>query len=62
MTCEYECIRIHVNENLSINEEGFQYLHTFKGSGGCGKANRAFDGKLIELVNQLNAALPAWKG
>lgn len=52
-------IEQHLAQNLSIDEEDFEYIPSLEGAGGWGKANRVFDGKLKELLQQLNAALAA---
>ncbi len=52
-------IRLHLIENLSIDEEDFEIMPTLEGAGGWGKANRVFEGKLRELLSQLNEALAA---
>ncbi len=39
-------IREHLIENLSIDQEDFDYLPVFARAGGWGKANRVFDGEL----------------
>ncbi len=52
-------IRLHLVENLSIDEEDFEVMPTLEGAGGWGKANRVFEGKLKELLHQLNEALAA---
>lgn len=52
-------IRRHLVENLSIDEEDFEVMPTLEGAGGWGKANKVFEGKLKELLHQLNEALAA---
>ena len=52
-------IRRHLVENLSIDEEDFELMPTLEGAGGWGKANKVFEGKLKELLHQLNEALAA---
>jgi type I restriction enzyme R subunit len=52
-------IRRHLVENLSIDEEDFEFIPALEGAGGWGKANRVFEGKLKELISQLNEALAA---
>jgi type I restriction enzyme R subunit len=52
-------IRLHLIENLSIDEEDFEIMPTLEGAGGWGKANKVFEGKLRELLSQLNEALAA---
>jgi type I restriction enzyme R subunit len=52
-------IQHHLAENLSIDQEDFEVIPTLEGAGGWGKANRVFDGKLNELLVQLNQALAA---
>jgi type I restriction enzyme R subunit len=46
-------------ENLSIDEEDFEYMPSLEGAGGWGKANKVFGGGLTELLQKLNAALAA---
>ncbi|HMO13600.1 MAG TPA: type I restriction-modification enzyme R subunit C-terminal domain-containing protein [Pirellulaceae bacterium] len=52
-------IEQHLAQNLSIDEEDFEYIPALEGAGGWGRANRVFNGKLKELLQQLNAALAA---
>jgi type I restriction enzyme R subunit len=52
-------IQRHLVENLSIEQEDFDYIPALEGAGGWGKANRVFEGKLTELLRQLNEALAA---
>jgi type I restriction enzyme R subunit len=52
-------IRQHLIENLSISEEDFDVLPIFEREGGWGRANRVFDGKLPELIKDLNEAIAA---
>jgi len=46
-------------ENLSIDPEDFDDLPVFARHGGWAKANRDFDGKLGEVVRQVNEAIAA---
>jgi type I restriction enzyme R subunit len=46
-------------ENLSIDQDDFEVIPALEGAGGWGKANKVFDGKLNELLHQLNQALAA---
>ncbi|MBM4077643.1 MAG: restriction endonuclease subunit R, partial [Planctomycetes bacterium] len=50
-------IEQHLAQNLSIDQEDFDFIPALEGAGGWGKANKVFDGKLVELLQQLNAAL-----
>lgn len=52
-------IEQHLAQNLSIDEEDFEFIPSLEGAGGWGKANKVFNGKLAELLSQLNAALAA---
>lgn len=52
-------IQQHLAQNLSIDEDDFEIIPTLEGAGGWGKANRVFEGKLKELLLQLNEALAA---
>jgi type I restriction enzyme R subunit len=52
-------IEQHLAQNLSIDEEDFEFIPSLEGAGGWGKANKVFDGKLKELIQQLNSALAA---
>ena len=54
-----ERIQQHLAENLSIDEEDFEYIPALEGAGGWGKANKVFDGKLANLLQELNQALAA---
>jgi type I restriction enzyme R subunit len=54
-----ERIRTHMRENLSIDKEDFESQPVFTHYGGWGRASRAFDGKLPELMEQLNLAIAA---
>ena len=52
-------IRVHLIENLSIEQDYFEELPVFTCFGGWGKANRVFGNKLNELLNQINEAVAA---
>ena len=52
-------IRNHLVSNLSIDEEDFTLMPVFEQAGGWVQANRAFDGKLQELLIELNEAIAA---
>lgn len=52
-------IRDHLVANLSIDQEDFLLMPVFEQSGGWAKANRVFDGKLQELLTELNEAIAA---
>ncbi len=52
-------IERHLAENLSIDEDDFDLIPTLEGAGGWGKANKVFEGKLKDLLAQLNKALAA---
>jgi type I restriction enzyme, R subunit len=52
-------IRAHLVPNLSIERDDFDIVPILSNPGGWGGANRAFDGKLAELVAEINEALAA---
>ena len=52
-------IRGHLIANLSIDQEDFVLMPVFEQSGGWAKADRAFGGKLRELLAELNEAIAA---
>ncbi len=52
-------IREHLIVNLSIDKDDFDYIPTFEGAGGWGKANKVFDGKLEDLLRDINKAVAA---
>lgn len=52
-------IRNHLVANLSIDQDDFLLMPVFEQSGGWTKANRVFDGKLEELLLELNEAIAA---
>lgn len=52
-------IRAHLCANLSVERDDFETVPVLADAGGWGRANRAFDGKLAELVEALNEALAA---
>jgi type I restriction enzyme R subunit len=52
-------IRDHLVANLSIDEEDFAVMPVFDQAGGWVQANRVFDGKLQELLAELNEAIAA---
>ena len=52
-------IRVHLVENLSIDPEDFDDLPVFERHGGWAKANRDFDGKLVEILQEVNEAIAA---
>jgi type I restriction enzyme R subunit len=52
-------IRSHLVENLSVDQDDFDILPIFSRHGGWGRANRVFDGKLTELIRQINEAIAA---
>ena len=49
----------HLVENLSIDPEDFEELPILSRAGGWGRANRAFDGRLREIIKQINAEIAA---
>jgi type I restriction enzyme R subunit len=52
-------IREALIENLSIDPEDFENLPVLQHSGGWGKANRVFNGKLDELLKACNEGIAA---
>jgi type I restriction enzyme R subunit len=52
-------IREHLITNLTIDREDFDTLPIFARDGGWGVANKAFEGKLDDLVQQINGAIAA---
>jgi type I restriction enzyme R subunit len=54
-----EYIRQHLVANLSIEVEDFDDVPVLANRGGWGAANRVFDGKLAQLLEELNEGLVA---
>lgn len=54
-----ERIRAHLTENLSIDWEDFDNLPVFARHGGWTKANRDFQGRLLDLLQQANEVMAA---
>src|SRR6266705_712456 len=54
-----ERIRIHLQENLSIDEEDFDSQPVFADYGGWGNASKVFQGRLLVLIKQINGAIAA---
>lgn len=54
-----EKIRVHLIQNLSIDEEDFEVIPIFADRGGWGRANRVFDNRLSGLLQELNEAIAA---
>ncbi len=52
-------IRQHLVANLSIDREDFENVPVLLNRGGWGKANKVFDGRLDELLAELNMGLVA---
>ena len=52
-------IRQHLTANLSIDRDDFDLVPVLSDHGGWGRANRVFDGRLAELVGDLNKELVA---
>ena len=52
-------IRLHLVQNLTIGRDDFEIIPVFADAGGWNRANRVFDGRLIELVQHLNEAVAA---
>jgi len=47
----------HLVENLTIDQDDFDVLPVFTLAGGWSRANRVFEGKLPEVISQLNEAV-----
>ena len=58
-TAWLERIRDHMKENLSINQEDFDYVPVLSRAGGWGRANKVFEGQLPDLLQQFNGAIAA---
>ena len=54
-----EYIRQHLVANLSIEREDFEAIPVLSDHGGWGKADRVFQGQLVELLEELNEELVA---
>jgi type I restriction enzyme, R subunit len=54
-----EHIRQHLIANLSIDREDFNNVPVLLNRGGWGRANRVFDGELVDLLEELNRELVA---
>jgi type I restriction enzyme, R subunit len=54
-----ERIRIHMQENLSIDEEDFEVQPVFANYGGWGSASKVFQGRLPNLIKRINGAIAA---
>ncbi|WP_202870274.1 type I restriction-modification enzyme R subunit C-terminal domain-containing protein [Kribbella sp. VKM Ac-2571] len=54
-----EYIRQHLVANLSIERDDFEAIPVLSDHGGWGRANRVFEGRLTELINELNEELVA---
>jgi type I restriction enzyme, R subunit len=54
-----DLIRQHLVVNLSIDQEDFDFIPALEGAGGWGKANKVFDGKLIDILKAINQAVAA---
>lgn len=52
-------IHDHLVTSLSIDEDDFSFMPVFEQAGGWVRANRVFEGKLKELLAELNAAIAA---
>ena len=50
-------IEAHLVENLTIEQEDFEAVPVFNLAGGWSRANRVFDGKLPQMIKQLNEAI-----
>jgi len=54
-----ERIRIHLQENLSIDQEDFESQPVFADYGGWGNASKVFQGRLPVLIKEINKAIAA---
>lgn len=54
-----ERIRIHLQENLSIDKEDFESQPVFADYGGWGNASKVFQGRLPVLIKEINGAIAA---
>lgn len=54
-----ERIRIHLQENLSIDKEDFESQPVFADYGGWGNASKIFQGRLPVLIKEINGAIAA---
>ncbi len=52
-------IRTHLQENLSIDQDDFESQPVLSDFGGWGKAVRVFQGRLPQLIQELNKAIAA---
>jgi type I restriction enzyme R subunit len=52
-------IRAHLISNLSIEQEDFEIIPALNRDGGWGVANRIFQGRLADLLRDLNATIAA---
>ena len=52
-------IRIHMVENLSIDQEDFEAQPVFNHYGGWGRVSKVFEGQLPGLIKELNQAIAA---
>lgn len=54
-----ERIRIHLQENLSVDQEDFESQPVFADFGGWGNASKVFQDRLPILIKQINGAIAA---
>ncbi|MBI4854294.1 MAG: DEAD/DEAH box helicase family protein [Acidobacteria bacterium] len=54
-----ERIRVALVETLSIDREDFDTIPILEREGGWGKANRVFNGRLLDLIKNINEAIAA---
>jgi len=52
-------IRDHLTANLSIDRNGFDTMPVLQNAGGWSRANCAFEGTLLVLLQRLNEAVAA---
>jgi type I restriction enzyme, R subunit len=54
-----ERIRTHLQGNLSIDQDDFESQPIFSDFGGWGRAAKMFDGRLPQLMREINEAIAA---
>lgn len=54
-----DCIKAHLTANLSIERDDFDDIPVLEQAGGWSRADRAFGGQLLRVLNELNQAIAA---
>lgn len=54
-----EYIRLHLEQNLSIDRDDFEAMPVLASHGGWGRANRVFGGQLEQVLADLNREMVA---